>query len=58
MKINRVLGVLAVGLFLSLLGVFVGGQTGVLLLAFSGNLLTVGAVYFSTTSKTRRNGTS
>jgi ABC-type transport system involved in cytochrome bd biosynthesis fused ATPase/permease subunit len=52
MKANRLILALGGGLFLSICGVVVGGQSGTLLLALSGNLLTITAVYYGT----RRNG--
>lgn len=41
-------------LSLSILGILVGGQAGTLLLAFSGNLVSVVGVYMATSR--RRNG--
>lgn len=49
---------LATGVSLSLVGVLVGGSTGTLLLAFSGNLLTVTGVYIAASKRRNGNGIS
>lgn len=47
---------LFVGFSVSIGGVLIGGQTGTLLLAFSGNLLTIVGVYIATGRKRRAEG--
>lgn len=49
---------LVIGVALSLAGVLVGGSSGTLLLAFSGNLLTVTGVYIAGSKRRNGNGTS
>jgi ABC-type Fe3+-siderophore transport system permease subunit len=51
-----VLAGLSAGLALSVAGLVVGGQTGTLLIACAGNLLTVLAVYVATERRNHRNG--
>lgn len=49
---------LATGFVLSVAGVLIGGQTGTLLLAFAGNLLTVTGVYIAGGKRRNGNGAS
>ena len=49
---------LVLGISLSMLGVIVGGPSGTLLLAFSGNLLSITGVYIAAGKRRNGNGTS